>query len=80
VKRWFTCETIRTRSMKRGYLKHLAILVNHLNCTPDEPVGERIADMAQHDFAKRERLEQLVRELKREISGEGEAKACMFVG
>jgi integrase len=79
VKRWFTCETIRAGSTKRGYLKYLAILVNHLNCTPDELVAQRIADMAQRDFAKRERLEQIVRELKREVSREGESKACMFV-
>ena len=79
VKRWFTCETIRAGSTKRGYLKYLAILVNHMNCTPDELVQQRIADMAQRDFAKRERLEQIVRELKREVSREGEAKACMFV-
>ena len=79
VKRWFTCETIRAGSTKRGYLKYLAILVNHLNCTPDELVAQRIADVAQRDFAKRERFEQIVRELKREVSREGESKACMFV-
>jgi len=79
VKRWLACETIRAESTKRGYLKYLAILVNHLNSTPDELVEQRIADMAQRDFAKRQRLEQLVRELKREVSREGEAKACMFV-
>jgi hypothetical protein len=50
-----------------------------MNRTPDELVQQRIADMTQHDFAKRERLGQIVRELKREVSREGESKACMFV-
>jgi hypothetical protein len=79
VKRWLTSETIRATSTKQAYLKYLAILVNHLNCTPDELVAQRIADMAQQDFAKREHLEQIVRELKHEVSAEGGAKACMFV-
>jgi uncharacterized protein (DUF2267 family) len=79
VKRWLASETIRATSTKQAYLKYLAILVNHLNCTPDELVGRRIADMAQQDFAKRQRLEQIVRELRREVSMEGKAKACMFV-
>jgi lambda repressor-like predicted transcriptional regulator len=79
VKRWFTSETIRATSTKRGYLKYLAILVNHLGCTPDEIIQQRIADMGQQDFAKRQRLEQIVRELKSEVSMEGKAKACMFV-
>jgi len=79
VKRWFARETIRATRTRRAYLKYLAILVEHLNCTPDELVDQRITDMAQRDFAKRERLEQIVRELKRELSKDGESKACMFV-
>jgi integrase len=79
VRRWLTRDTIRARRTKRAYLKYLAILVNHLNCTPDELVDQRIADMTQRDFVKREQLEQIVRELKREVSKDGESKAVMFV-
>jgi hypothetical protein len=50
-----------------------------LNCTPDELVDQRIGDTAQRDFTRRERLEQIVHELKRELSRDGESKACMFV-
>ena len=50
VKGWFASEMIRTTSTRRAYLKYLAMLVNHLNCAPDEPVDQRIADVAPRDF------------------------------
>jgi len=60
-------------------LDHLQVLLDHLECNPDELVARRIEDMAQRDFAKRERLEQSIREFKQELSKESEGKAFMVV-
>jgi hypothetical protein len=79
VKRWMGRETIRSKKTTIGYLDHLQVLLDHLGCNPDELVARRIEDMAQTDFARRERLEQSVREFKQELSRESEGKAFMVV-
>ena len=79
VKRWMGRETIRSKKTTIGYLDHLQVLLDHLGCNPDELVARRIEDMAQQDFAKRERLEQSVREFKQELARESEGKAFMVV-
>jgi len=75
VKRWMGRETIRSKKTTIGYLDHLQVLLDHLGCNPDELVARRIEDMAQTDFAKRERLEQSVREFKQELSKESKLKS-----
>ena len=79
VKRWMGHETIRSKKTRIGYLDHLQVLLDHLGCNPDELVARSLEDMAQTDFAKRERLEQSVREFKQELSRESQAKAFMVV-
>ena len=75
VKRWMGRETIRSKKTTIGYLDHLQVLLDRLGCNPDELVTRRIQDMAQTDFAKRERLEQSVREFKQELSKESKLKS-----
>lgn len=80
VKRWMSCETINSSSTRRAYLRYLQILVEHFGCDPDQLVAQRIEDMAQQDFVRRQRLEQSVRALKAKMAKEdGETKAFVLV-
>jgi len=80
VKRWMSCETINSSRTRQAYLKYLQILTDHFGCDPDELVAQRIEDMAQRDFTRRQRIEESVRTLKAKMAKEdGETKAFMLV-
>ena len=79
VKRWMERETIKSNKTRIGYLDHLQVLLDRLGCNPDELVAQRIEDMGQHEFTKRERLEQRIREFRQELSRGSEGKAFMVV-
>jgi integrase len=79
VKRWMGRETIKSKKTRIGYLDHLQVLLDRLGCNPDELVAQRIEDMGQQEFTKRERLEQRIREFRQELSKGSEGKAFMVV-
>jgi len=60
VKRWMERETIKSTKTRIGYLDHLQVLLDRLGCNPDELVAQRIEDVGQQEFTKRERLEQRI--------------------
>lgn len=75
-----SCETINSSRTRYAYLRYLQILLEHFGCDPDQLVGHRIEDMAQQDFARRQRIEESVRALKAKMAKEdGETKAFMLV-
>ena len=79
VQRWMGMETIRSEDTRTAYFYNLALVCEKLGCNPDELVAQRGHDMAEQDFAKRERLEKQIREFRTELMPQGEAKAFVMV-
>jgi hypothetical protein len=72
-------ETIKSSNTKLPYFYYLDLVCERLGCNPDELVAARIHDNAEQDFAKRERLEEQIRQFRKEILPQGESKAFMMV-
>ena len=79
VKRWMGKETIKSHNTRAPYLYNLHMACKRFGCNPDELVAQRIRDMAEQDFVKRERLEEQIRQFRKGLLPQGESKAFMMV-